>query len=105
MQLFYKQATDIVVGGEESETILTGVPQDSVLGLLLFKSIAIIIDGVARIPLFDFWNKVASALYADDMLYRRISCPEDLTSIDIVNNWVNGNNLCFNTIKYIIDYM
>lgn len=58
MQLFYKQATDVVVGGEELETIPTGVPQDSVLGLLLFL-IYSYVDGVARIPLFDFWKQTS----------------------------------------------
>ena len=90
----------VVVGGEESGTIpvISGVPQGSVLGPLLFL---IYIDGVTRIPLSEGSKLV---LYADDMLlYRRISSPEDFNilqnDVDAVNNWVNANHLCFNTTK------
>ena len=90
----------VVVGGEESETIpvISGVPQGSVLGPLLFL---IYIDGVTRIPLSEGSKLV---LYADDMLfYRRITSPVDFnilqSDVDVVNNWVNENHLCFNTTK------
>ena len=90
----------VVVGGEESETIpvISGVPQGSVLGPLLFL---IYIDGVTRIPLSEGSKLV---LYADDMLlYRRITSPVDFnipqSDVDVVNNWVNENRLCFNTTK------
>ena len=68
----------VVVGGEESETIpvISGVPQGSVLGPLLFL---IYIDGVTRIPLSEGSKLV---LYADDMLlYRRITSPVDFNSL------------------------
>ena len=90
----------VVVGGEESETIpvISGVPQGSVLGPLLFL---IYIDGVTRIPLSEGSKLV---LYADDMsLCRRITSPVDFnilqSDVDVVNNWVNENHLCLNTTK------
>ena len=63
----------VVVGGEESGTmsVILGVPQGSILGLLLFL---IYIDGVIGVPLSEGSKLV---LYADDMLlYRRISSIE-----------------------------
>ena len=62
-----------MVGGEESGTMsmISGVPQGSILGLLLFL---IYIDGVIGIPLSEGSKLV---VYADDtLLYRRISSIE-----------------------------
>ena len=66
----------------------SGVPQGSVLGLLLSL---IYIDDVIR-------------LYADDMLlYRKIDRPEDYTmlqkDINTINNRVKDNSLTFNVSK------
>ena len=53
--------------------MISGIPQGSVFGPLLFLTY---IDGVTRIPLSEGSKLV---LYAEDMLlYRRISSPEDI---------------------------
>ena len=89
-----------MIGGEDSETtpVISGVPQGSVLGPLLFL---IYIDDVARVPLSEGTSLV---LYADDMLlYRAIDGPEDFATlqrdINAVNNWVSNNYLQFNVSK------
>ena len=90
----------VVVNGATSDTlpVLSGVPQGSVLGLLLFL---IYIDGVNNIGLSVGSNLV---LYADDMLlYRPISSPEDYihlqADIDAIAHWVDINLLQFNVQK------
>ena len=90
----------VVIGGEDSETIpvISGVPQGSVLGPLLFL---IYIDDVARVPLSEGTSLV---LYADDLLlFRAIDGPEDFAilqrDINAVNNWVSNNYLQFNVSK------
>jgi len=90
----------VVSGGEESETIpvISGVPQGSVLGPLLFL---IYINDVARVSLSEGSTLV---LYADDMLlYRKIDSTEDFIAlqrdINTINNWTKENHLTFNIAK------
>ena len=90
----------VAVDGESSETIsvISGVPQESVLGPLLFL---IYIDDVPKMPLSEGSNLV---LYADDMLlYRRIKQPEDYTTLqkdlNTINSWVTRNHLHLNATK------
>ena len=90
----------VVVNGATSDTVLvlSGVPQGSVLGPLLFL---IYIDGINGLSLSPGSNLV---LYADDMLlYRPISSRDDYTylqaDINAVSEWVDANLLQFNVKK------
>ena len=90
----------VVVNGEISETlpVLSGVPQGSVIGPLLFL---IYIDDVLRVPLSEGSRLT---VYADDMLlYKPISCQEDFAAlqndIDKLEFWTATNQLQFNTSK------
>ena len=88
------------MNGETSETlpVISGVPQASVLGPLLFL---IYIDDVMRVPLSEGSRLT---VYADDMLlYKPVSCQEDFTAlqndIDKLESWTTSNLLHFNTSK------
>ena len=90
----------VVVDGETSSAamVLSGVPQGSIIGPLLFL---IYVDGVTTIP---FSRGSASSLYADDlMLYKSISSPADIAAVqqDIVaiEQWSSDNHLTLNTSK------
>ena len=90
----------VVLNGETSEAacVLSGVPQGSVLGPLLFL---IYVDGVMNLPISGGSKLV---LYADDiLLYRPISSQEDYAllqrDIDNIDSWVSDNYLQFNVAK------
>ena len=89
----------VAVNGATSESmpVLSGVPQGSVLGPLLFL---IYIDGISSIPISSCTKIV---LYADDLLFRPISKQEDFATLqrDImaIEQWVLDNHLTFNTSK------
>ena len=90
----------VVVGGESSldTPVLSGVPQGSVLGPLLFL---VYIDNVSDVLLSD---RSTLNLYADDMLlYKPVKSMEDIhhlqMDIDTISDWVNCNNLTLNPTK------
>ena len=90
----------VVVNGSSSNPlpVLSGVPQGSVLGPLLFLTY---IDGISSITLSPGSHLT---LYADDMLlFRPISNHTDYSllqeDINRISEWVDANYLQFNTQK------
>ena len=90
----------VVVNGQTSETlpVLSGVPQGSVIGPLLFL---IYIDGMMSVPLS---QGSQLTVYADDiLLYRPITCQGDFIAlqedINILDAWIEANYLQFNISK------
>ena len=78
--------------------VLSGVPQGSVLGPLLFS---IYVDGVTMCAKSEGTH---DTLYADDlMLYKPISCPQDFielqNDISLVEQWSDDNYLTPNPKK------
>ena len=82
----------------EPKTVLSGVPQGSVLGPLLFL---LYVDGLAHLPLSEDSQAV---LYADDLL---LFCPingsADFSHLQddilLVEDWVKSNHLTLNSDK------
>ena len=79
-------------------SVVSGVPQGSILGPLLFL---ICIDDIADVSLSD-GSKIV--LYADDiLLYRPISLPVDLEllqrDVDALENYASANYLTINVAK------
>ena len=90
----------MVVGGESllDTPVLSGVPQGSVLGPLLFL---VYIDDVSDVLLSD---GSTLNLYADDMLlYKPVKSIEDIhhlqMDIDCISEWVSCNKLTLNPTK------
>ena len=87
------------MNGESSDPthVVSGVPQGSVLGPLLFL---VYIDGVTDLPLSEASQLV---LYADDiLLFRPIKCQSDYSVLQQeinTNSWVEDNHLQFNISK------
>ena len=94
----------VAVGGAQSHSVpmISGVPQGSVLGPLLFLVYINDVTTVVSTP-----SKLS--LFADDMsLYRTISSPADYTvlqsDITAISLWVTSNHLAlnFNKCCYIV---
>ena len=90
----------MIVNGEASGSlpVLSGVPQGSILGPLLF---IIYVDSVF---LADLSSNTRLILYADDMLlYKPIRCTQDLVDLqsdtDKIGEWTRENFLTLNSSK------
>ena len=89
----------VVNGSSSSDShVLSGVPQGSILGPLLFL---IYIDDLTYLPTS---NGSHSVLYADDLLlFRPLKGREDFQllqdDISIIDKWVQQNHLTFNSAK------
>ena len=84
--------------GSKSVPVTSGIPQGSVLGLLLFL---LYINNIFDVPL-PHGSKIV--LYADDLLlYRQIDTPMDYEHIQVclnlLSNWCTSNYLTFNPTK------
>ena len=95
----------IVIEGASSSTtpVLSGVPQGSVLGPLLFL---LYINHLSELQLT---NGSKLTLYADDiLLFKPISCPEDYSALQVDINCIHdGTRACYLTLnplkcKYLV---
>ena len=101
----YNREQYVVLNGAESSKIpvLSGVPQGSVLGPLLF------IEYINDSTLEPLDHDTHITLYADDiLLYRTVTSPNDYmilqNDINALSNWVSRNNLTLNPnkCKYLV---
>ena len=91
------QYVQIPGGNSESNVIASGVPQDTVLGPVLFLAI------IADINQDVTYSSVSS--FADDTrLYKSVKCPTDCDNLKknlgVLYEWATENNMKFNIEKF-----
>ena len=90
----------VIVDGDKSESssVLSGVPQGSVLGPILFL---VYINDLTDVVIHP--NSIVNMFADDVLLYHTISCPDDYLevqhSITAIEHWSSDNHLQLNALK------
>ena len=94
------RGSQVVIEGSQSSKshVISGVPQGSILGPLLF---IIYINELADLPLLD---SAKLTLYVDDILLsQEISAPSSMhyvqSNIDLISTWISSHYLTINSLK------
>ena len=96
----YNRQQAVIVDGDESESssILSRVPQGSVLGSILFL---VYINDLTNVVIHP--NSIVNIFADDILLYHTISCPDDYLEVQhyitAIEHWSSDNHLQLNALK------